>query len=557
MANSASHAALPFPVKNARFSILIPYLDADGDPTDPSTPDTEFSVDAGAFADCAEEVTTISGSNGMGYITLTGAEMDGSMVAVAAKAVSGPKYTLATLYPRVLPILRSGTAQAGAGGTITLDSGAVAIDDYYNGCIIRTTGGTGGGGTGGANNQARVITDYNGSTKVATISPNWETNPDATTTFDVLLTEMSWLRYGDLQAWRGAQPNALVSSRVDASVGAMAADVLTASAIASDAIGSAEFAQAAADKVWSSATRSLTDKAGFALSAAGIQAIWDAATAALSTAGSIGKLLVDNVNATISSRASQTSLDTVDDYVDTEVAAIKAKTDQLTFTVANQVDANTLSIGATAIQAIWDRATASLSTAGSIGKLLVDNIDAAISSRSSHSAADVWASATRTLTAFGFSVTVGTNNDKSGYALSAAGVQAIWDALTTALTTVGSIGKLLVDNVNATISSRATQTSVDTIDDYVDTEIAAIKAKTDNLPASPAATGDAMQLVLAQSLDTGNTGDTVGGALLAARAQGFGRWTLVGTTLTIYAADGTTVVRTFTLDSGVSPTSRT
>lgn len=47
-----------------------------------------------------------------------------------------------------------------------------------------------------------------------------------------------------------------------------------------------------------------------------------------------------------------------------------------------------------------------------------------------------------------------TNNDKTGYGLSSAAVQAIWDALTSALTTVGSIGKLLVDNINATISSR-------------------------------------------------------------------------------------------------------
>ena len=36
----------------------------------------------------------------------------------------------------------------------------------------------------------------------------------------------------------------------------------------------------------------------------------------------------------------------------------------------------------------------------------------------------------------------------------------------------------------------ATQASVNTVDDFLDTEIAAIKAKTDNLPASPAATGD-------------------------------------------------------------------
>lgn len=54
------------------------------------------------------------------------------------------------------------------------------------------------------------------------------------------------------------------------------------------------------------------------------------------------------------------------------------------------------------------------------------------------------------------SVTV---SDKTGFSLSSAGVQAIWDALTSALTTVGSIGKLLVDNINATISSRLASAS--------------------------------------------------------------------------------------------------
>jgi len=44
-------------------------------------------------------------------------------------------------------------------------------------------------------------------------------------------------------------------------------------------------------------------------------------------------------------------------------------------------------------------------------------------------------------------ITVATNSDKTGYSLSSAGVQAIWDALTSALTTVGSIGKKLADAV--------------------------------------------------------------------------------------------------------------
>jgi hypothetical protein len=53
-------------------------------------------------------------------------------------------------------------------------------------------------------------------------------------------------------------------------------------------------------------------------------------------------------------------------------------------------------------------------------------------------------------------------------------------------TTAGSLGKLIVDNLNATVSSRASQTSVDTLTTYVDTEVGAIKAKTDNLPANTA-----------------------------------------------------------------------
>lgn len=42
----------------------------------------------------------------------------------------------------------------------------------------------------------------------------------------------------------------------------------------------------------------------------------------------------------LDARASQTSVDAIDDYVDSEVSAIKAKTDSLTFTVANVLDAN-------------------------------------------------------------------------------------------------------------------------------------------------------------------------------------------------------------------------
>lgn len=81
-------------------------------------------------------------------------------------------------------INNSGTAQAGTASTITLASGASAVDDAYKDMAIRTTGGTGSG-------QYRRIGAYNGTTKVASIvhpwgsALNWGTTPDNTTTYEV------------------------------------------------------------------------------------------------------------------------------------------------------------------------------------------------------------------------------------------------------------------------------------------------------------------------------------------------------------------------------------
>lgn len=65
-----------------------------------------------------------------------------------------------------------------------------------------------------------------------------------------------------------------------------------------------------------------------------------------------------------------------------------------------------------------------------------------------------------------------------------------------------------------------------------------------------------VNLDFTQAVPTSNTTQTVGDTLNAARAQGFGPWTISGTTLTLYAADGVTAVRTFTLNSATTPTSR-
>jgi len=73
----------------------------------------------------------------------------------------------------------TGTAQAGAAGSITLAAGASSTNDYYNGMVISLTGGTGSGSKG-------IITDYVGSTKVATVQKSTAAfTPDNTSTYSI------------------------------------------------------------------------------------------------------------------------------------------------------------------------------------------------------------------------------------------------------------------------------------------------------------------------------------------------------------------------------------
>ncbi len=106
-------------------------------------------------------------------------------------------------------------------------------------------------------------------------------------------------------------------------------------------------------------------------------------------------------------------------------------------------------------------------------------------------------------------------DNAGGSSLTEAGIAAaVWDRDATGHQTQGTFGQAIGDpgadtdtiwalantNLNATMSSRASQASVDTIDDFLDTEIAAIKAKTDNLPVDPADASD-----IAASFTTVNT----------------------------------------------------
>lgn len=72
----------------------------------------------------------------------------------------------------------SGAAQAGTSTTITLKSTASATNDIYNGMYVTITSGTGAG-------QIRLIEDYVGSTKVATVDVPFTTAPNGTSNYSV------------------------------------------------------------------------------------------------------------------------------------------------------------------------------------------------------------------------------------------------------------------------------------------------------------------------------------------------------------------------------------
>lgn len=313
-----------------------------------------------------------------------------------------------------------------------------------------------------------------------------------------------------------------------------------------------------ADAVWEEAIADHSGTAGStaeALAAAGSAGDpWTTALPGAYGAGTAGKIVGDNLNATVSSRASQASVDTVDDFLDTEITDIRNRLPAAL--VSGRMDssvgamaADTLTAAALAADAVTEiqSGLSTLTAAGvrSAVGLASANLDTQLDAlpTAAENADAVWDEARADHTTAGSfgqgaasvqgNVTGSVASVTAGVTLAASAVQAIWDALTSALTTVGSIGKLLVDRIDAAISSRlasasytapdntsitaikaktdnlpadpadasdiaasftTVNTKLDTIDDLIDTEVTAIKAKTDLIPASPAAVGSAMTL---------------------------------------------------------------
>lgn len=291
------------------------------------------------------------------------------------------------------------------------------------------------------------------------------------------------------------------------------------------AVSSRPTAAAVATAVWAETTRAITDKAGFALSAGGVAAIWDALLTGISTVGSIGKLLEDNVDAAISTR-----LATAGYTVPPTVTLIA--------------------------DAIWNRLTSAITTANSIGKLLVDNVDEAVSSRLS--AAGYTAPDNTGITTLTDRLTAGRATLLDNLADLDAAITSrmatfvytapptvalianeVWNRLTSAITTAGSIGKFLQDQLDVTVGSRLAtvgytapdNTGIDTLesrltepratlldnladlDVAVSTRLADVDYVAPTTPPTVGAIADAVwDAAMADHLDAGTVGASLNGA---------------------------------------------
>jgi hypothetical protein len=411
--------------------------------------------------------------------TVTGRTLD-----VASTGEAGLDFT-------VLKSARDNTAQAGAAGTLTLDASASAVDDFYKGALIVLTGGTGAG-------QSRLCSGYTGSSKVAAVIPNWTTTPDNTSTFSVLPQGT-----GNLTHVNGSVISP--SSTLDANLVSISGDTTAADNLEAALDGTGGVALTAnvtgnvsgnvGGSVGSVATGGIA-AASFAASAIDAAALAADAVAeiqsGLATAAAL-TVVDDFLDTEIA--ALTTAVNTIDDFLDTEIAAIKAKTDNLP---TDPADASDVAASFATVNATL----ATLATALDTVDNFLDTEVAAIKAKTDNLPTDP---------------------------ADASDIAALFASLTTA---------------------------VDTIDNFLDTEVAAIKAKTDLIPASPAATGDVpsaatiADTVLGRSVSFAESG-AAEHSLCTIVLAGL-ESTVSGTTWTIRRTDGSTTHATKTVTTSAS-----
>jgi hypothetical protein len=296
------------------------------------------------------------------------------------EALSGHT-TVATAGQRLQPI-RTGTAQAGAAGSVTLDASASASNEFYTNALVQITSGTGA-------SQVRTISGYTGSSKVATITPNWTTNPSSDSVFTILpmgliagATAPTAAAVADA-VWDEARSGHTTGGTFGEGVASVQGNVSgTVSTVTN-------LTNAPTSGDFTSTMKTSLNAATPALSAAGVDAIWDEASSGHSTSGTFGYILANVATAADISdsvwdeaRSGHTTsgsfgegVASVQGNVTGSVATATAVT-TVNGLAANVITAASIASDADAelADAVWDEAMSGHSTAGT-GGLYLTNIN--------------------------------------------------------------------------------------------------------------------------------------------------------------------------------------
>lgn len=232
---------LPYPIYGLPYTVSFPILDADGDPVSGAADlDSEISKNGDTPADCTNEAAEI-GSSGTYYLTLTGTEMSCQCATICVKtSTSGAKTTVLTLYPQMLcQVAANKNPQGGDSYQITLAADAGGIDDMWRGYIVAVT-------LDGVV-QVRTIVTYAQSTKIATVVPDWDSDPPDTD--DVYYLYMPPGAYMPSGTWGPVTAVTGAVGSVTGAVGSVTGAVGSVTAgvtLADDAITAAKFDESTA-----------------------------------------------------------------------------------------------------------------------------------------------------------------------------------------------------------------------------------------------------------------------------------------------------------------------
>jgi len=252
---------------------------------------------------------------------------------------------------------------------------------------------------------------------------------------------------------------------------------------------------------------------------------------------------LDNLDATVSSRAPAGEYDTQMARLDAPVSSRAAPGDAMALTTDERTSL---------ISGIWSAANRTLTSFGS----LVEDIANAVWSATSRTlssfgtlvadtAAAVWQYATRVVTGGNVDYAAALSSDYDAAKTAASGT--VW--------TEERAQKL--DRLDVAVSSRAPAGEYDVPMARLDVAVSSRAAPGDAMSLTPAERATLADAVLDEDVQgTPATANSLRAAAKAAWAQGFGKWSLSGTTLTLFGPDGVTPVRVFLLDDPDSPRER-